>query len=197
MSERPASQRRKPSTPVRRRRVETALSPEAQAERAKQEREEQTARLKQDVLASLRKHLGLIIVSLRYAGVRRHVFDAWMAQDLEFRAQVEEIAQHQVDVVEGKLLSKINEGDTKAIMFYLLNKGRNNGYIPHHYHRPDPQQLALAQSTQQADPSSSQITADRSEIDDDGLLEAMRIAQERNPSVFDKQAKKPIIIEAE
>jgi hypothetical protein len=101
-----------------------------------------------------------------------------------------------VDVVESKLLGKINEGDTKAIMFYLLNKGRANGYIPHHHYRPDPQQQALATS-QASDPMASQISADRSEIDDDGLLEAMRIAQERNPSVFSKKAKPTITIDAE
>lgn len=200
MSERPASQRRKPSAsaaPARRRRVETVLTEEAKAARAKEEKEQQIAQSKELVLASLRKNFGLIAVSLRQVRVQKHVFDTWVAQDLDFRASVEEIAQYQADVVESKLLTKINEGDTKAIMFYLLNKGRSNGYIPHHYHRPDPQQLALVQSSQQADPAASQIAADRSEIDDDGLLEAMRIAQERNPSVFDRQAKKPIIIEAE
>lgn len=174
------------------------MSEEAKAARAKEEREQQTAQLKQEVLASLRKHLGLISVSLRQVRVQKHVFDTWLAQDLDFRAQVEEIAHHQVDVVESKLLSKINEGDTKAIMFYLLNKGRNNGYVPHHYHRPEQHQLALAQASQQADPISSQIAADRSEIDDDGLMEAMKIAQERNPLVFSQRKKPPTItIDAE
>lgn len=61
-------------------------------------------------------------------GVARSTYYRWLDEDYEFKKEAEaalEIGRNRmVDVAESKLLSRVNEGDQRAVEFYLKNNSK-------------------------------------------------------------------------
>lgn len=71
---------------------------------------------------------GIISSACMQVRISRDTFYRWIKEDDDFRSEVEGIDIMQQEFVESKLLSKIDAGDTTAIIFYLKTKGKNLGY---------------------------------------------------------------------
>lgn len=81
------------------------------------------------VLAALHKSRGIIAPALEAAGVQsRTTFYNWCESDPEFAAAYEQILEAQKDHVESKLIDRINNNDTTAIIFYSKTKMKDRGY---------------------------------------------------------------------
>jgi hypothetical protein len=176
-----------PAGPARQRvrKVDAGIPARVLEETRKQERQQILANRKAAFLQGLTKNMGLISKTLKDTGTPRKEYEYWFAADLAFRREVEEVQARQVDFAEAKLFGRINEGDTRAIMFYLSNKGARNGYV--NTYRPDPIQEALASPDKEEGAvvdGRSEIMQDRAELDDAAIVEAMRIACQRVPGLF-------------
>jgi hypothetical protein len=62
------------------------------------------------------------------AGVSHQTHYDWLDKAENYKKEYEKIKHTQIDFVESKLLNKIKEGDTTAIIFYLKTKGKDRGY---------------------------------------------------------------------
>lgn len=87
-----------------------------------------TERSKKRLLAELEAASGIIAFACKKAKISRMTFYRWCKEDAEFKERAEDIQELQIDVAEAKLLTKIQNGDTTAIIFYLKTKGKNRGY---------------------------------------------------------------------
>lgn len=82
-----------------------------------------------DYLKILEKNKGLVSLACKDCkNMSRTTHYTWMKEYEGFKERVEEIDDGNVDFVEGKLLTLINEGDTGATIFYLKCKGKKRGY---------------------------------------------------------------------
>ena len=88
------------------------------------------AKIKKKALETLKESFGNISVVCERVNVSRQTFYKWLREDEEFNAEVEEINERTIDFVESKLIQGINAGNTRLIMFYLMNKARSRGYCP-------------------------------------------------------------------
>lgn len=87
------------------------------------------AQLKKAMLEALKKSLGILSNALNSVGISRTTYYRWLNQDEDFKRSVEEIAEIQLDFVEGKLLKLINDENPTAVIFYLKTKGgKKRGY---------------------------------------------------------------------
>ena len=84
---------------------------------------------KKKVLQALEKLDGHISQACKGAGISRSIFYLWKDQDKEFADAVEEIVEASIDLVEGKLMEKIKDGDTTCIIFFLKTRGKDRGYV--------------------------------------------------------------------
>ena len=87
-----------------------------------------SAEKKKRLLKALEVTHGIISPACASAGVERKSYYNWLASDPDFASAVAEIQESQLDFVESSLLSKINEGDTTAMIFYLKTRGKERGY---------------------------------------------------------------------
>ncbi len=71
---------------------------------------------------------GIVKTACERAGLTRQTYYKWMRDDEAFASSVRIVLDEQVDMVEGQLLDKIQEGDTTAVIFYLKCKGKGRGY---------------------------------------------------------------------
>lgn len=77
------------------------------------------------------KSYGNITKSCKAADIARQTYYNWLDNDPEFSEQVNSIepAEQFLDFLETKLVERINEGDTTAVIFALKTKGKKRGYI--------------------------------------------------------------------
>lgn len=83
---------------------------------------------KLEVIAELRKSLGIITTACRRCDISRDTFYKWYNEEQWFHDEYETILQEQIEFVESKLQECIDEKDHTAIIFYLKCKGRKNGW---------------------------------------------------------------------
>lgn len=88
-----------------------------------------TAERKALLLSALSEAHGIITPACRAVGVDRSTYYDWLETDEDFARSVHEVQQEQLDFVEGKLLDRINQGDTTAAIFYLKTRGKERGYV--------------------------------------------------------------------
>lgn len=81
------------------------------------------------MIQSLEKTLGIVTQAAQLTGIDRTTHYNWMESDHDYKSKVESVNDIAVDFVEGKLLDKIRDGDTTAIIFYLKTKGKKRGYV--------------------------------------------------------------------
>jgi carbamoylphosphate synthase small subunit len=77
------------------------------------------------------KTFGNITQSCKAADISRQTFYNWKENDSDFANEIETIepAEQFVDFLESKLIQRVNDGDTTAIIFALKTKGKHRGYI--------------------------------------------------------------------
>jgi hypothetical protein len=73
---------------------------------------------------------GLITVAARRLNVapRPQLYKARQKHP-QIAQAIEDARERMTDLAEGKLYSKINEGDMTAIIFYLKTQGKKRGYV--------------------------------------------------------------------
>lgn len=91
-------------------------------------RELSTKTRKKRFLDALHASLGNISEAAKAVGINRRTYYDWLKDDPDFAQAAENISEAQVDLVEGKLLERIKEGDTTATIFYLKTKGKKRGW---------------------------------------------------------------------
>jgi ACT domain-containing protein len=62
-------------------------------------------------------------------GISRQTFYQYRKDDKVFHQALIDAEEAIIDNVESKLLSKINEGDTTLIIFFLKTKAKSRGYV--------------------------------------------------------------------
>lgn len=82
-----------------------------------------------DFLKHFREGYGIVTYACEKTGISRETYRQWKMKDPKFKAACEDVSEMTIDVVESKLLNKINEGDTTSIIFYLKTKGKHRGYV--------------------------------------------------------------------
>ena len=63
-------------------------------------------------------------------GIPRSTYEKWARCDEVFKKQLEEVAVHKDDFVEGKLFENIKQLKERSIIYYLSTKGKRMGYGP-------------------------------------------------------------------
>lgn len=84
---------------------------------------------KKAFLAKMETTLGNITDSCKAANIARSTYYEWMEKDPKFAADVNELAEANIDFAESCLKQQIKDGNTTATIFYLKTKGKARGYI--------------------------------------------------------------------
>ena len=84
---------------------------------------------KEKFLKHLKDGKGIVSYASQKTGITRKTYYNWINKDADFKQKCEDIQEEIIDIVESKLLSKINDEDLTAIIFYLKTKGKNRGYV--------------------------------------------------------------------
>jgi hypothetical protein len=79
-----------------------------------------------DVLRICRGNVGLACKQVK---LDRAEYLKWLNDDRDFRFNVMVLIEEIGDNVEDRLMQKINEGDTAAILFYCKTKLKHRGYV--------------------------------------------------------------------
>jgi len=87
---------------------------------------------KKDMIAALEKTLGIVTTACKIVGISRATHYEWVKTDAEYKKAVEDIDNICLDFVESQLHTRIKEGDTTSMIFYLKTKGKKRGYIEKH-----------------------------------------------------------------
>lgn len=61
--------------------------------------------------------------------ISRAQFYRWKSKNKKFAEALDDAYEAIIDNVESKLLSKINDGDTTSIIFFLKTKAKHRGYV--------------------------------------------------------------------
>lgn len=87
-----------------------------------------TAARKSMFLEALKKSLFIITAACEATGIKRTMYYDWIKNDPEFKRDVENLEEMQIDFVETQLLKRIKEGSDSSIQFYLKTKGKKAGF---------------------------------------------------------------------
>lgn len=90
----------------------------------------QTANNKKLFLAAFHRKMGNVSMTCRAINIGRRTYYSWCEKDPEFKAEVEEIQESLIDMVESRFYKKmLEDGDTTSMIFYLKTKGKHRGYV--------------------------------------------------------------------
>lgn len=102
--------------------------------------------LKNSMLTALKANLGNVSKSCEAVGISRQTHYRWLEEDPEYKESVEEVGEHCIDFVEGKLFELIDGVQVEettmmgekvvyqrapcktSAIFFLKTKGRKRGY---------------------------------------------------------------------
>jgi len=87
---------------------------------------EQTA---ERIIKALGETQGLLTMAARKAGVSYTTVKRYATEFQSVREAVQEAKESMLDFAEGKLYSKIKDGDNACIIFYLKTQGKARGFI--------------------------------------------------------------------
>ncbi|WP_143884251.1 hypothetical protein [Chryseobacterium binzhouense] len=96
-------------------------------EAAKQNRDSTTSK-KKKLLKVLEKTMGVIQPACKMAGINRQTFYNWIKSDSQFYEDYQDLLEKSLDFAETSLLKQIADGNTRAIIFFLSNRGKHRGY---------------------------------------------------------------------
>ncbi len=134
-------------------------------------------------LLELENQLGVITYAAKKCGINRRLIYDWRNEDPEFDRAVREVDDVQVDFVERKLIENIQDKDTRAITFYLATKGRNRGYTTRVEVTGVRDQPLQVENTVKGEVIVN-VEEARGEMNDKGLIRAMRALAKVNPAAF-------------
>ena len=83
---------------------------------------------KKALIEALKKSLGIVTTACKQVGIDRTYY-RYYNNDKKFRAEVDDLINHQKDFVESKLMKRIANDDTTSIIFYLKTKAKDRGYV--------------------------------------------------------------------
>lgn len=93
-----------------------------------------TSQHKKAIIEALEQSLGVVTTACKKVGISRRSFYDWMANDEDFKKEVEGIQDIALDFVESQLFKNIKEGKSSELIFYLKTKGKKRGYIERSEH---------------------------------------------------------------
>jgi len=85
--------------------------------------------LKKNLLDALEEALGVVSTACKMIGCSRNTFYTYYKNDPEFKAQVDDLQNYALDMVESELHKQIIDGNTTATIFYLKTKGKKRGFV--------------------------------------------------------------------
>lgn len=85
--------------------------------------------IKREFPKTLKDCMGIISTACNKVGIERKTYYNWRENDLKFAMLCDEAIEHTGDFVESKLLKRISEDDTTAIIFYCKTKLKKRGYV--------------------------------------------------------------------
>ena len=77
------------------------------------------------MLRALKKHKGLVRTACKAAKISKSAYYQWYHEDEAFQEAVDEIMDLEVEYVESKLQTLIDNEVPSAVLFYLKNKSEN------------------------------------------------------------------------
>lgn len=89
-----------------------------------------TKQLREAFIEALKKSGGIVSPACQAIGIARSTYYEWRQADPDFAKACDETLELALDLAESALLRNIQAGDTKAIKFYLMCKGKSRGYDP-------------------------------------------------------------------
>lgn len=84
---------------------------------------------KNALLQALKGSLGIVTAACDEAGVSRATYYRWLADDPQFKAAAEDVAEVALDFAEHALHKQIKDGVPASTIFYLKTKGKARGYV--------------------------------------------------------------------
>lgn len=88
-----------------------------------------TTEAKKALLAALERTMGIVSPACKISKVARRSHYEWLERDVDYKLQVEALADHALDFAESCLMKSIKNGSDTATIFYLKTKGKKRGYI--------------------------------------------------------------------
>ena len=79
-------------------------------------------------LEALKKNLFIVTSACEATGIKRQMYYDWIKNDPQFKLDVDNLEDMQIDFVETQLLKRIKEGSDSSIQFYLKTKGKRAGF---------------------------------------------------------------------
>lgn len=83
---------------------------------------------KHQMIKALVESLGIVTEAAKASGVDRTLHYAWLRNDAQYKAAVDDIFEQSVDFSENKLFECIKNCNVQAIMFHLRYRGKQRGY---------------------------------------------------------------------
>ena len=84
---------------------------------------------KKAMIEALTKSLGIVTTACNISKVSKSTHYDWLANDENYREQVEAIKDIALDFAESQLHKRMQNGSDTAIIFYLKTQGKKRGYI--------------------------------------------------------------------
>jgi len=87
--------------------------------------------LKKSFIDVYGKTFGNVSQTCKKLEISRQSYYNWIQNDPKFAQAIKEVEPQEVflDFIENKLVERINEGDTTAIIFALKTQGKKRGYV--------------------------------------------------------------------
>jgi len=83
----------------------------------------------QRIIKALRESNGLLTMAASKSGIGYRTICRYVAEFPSVKEAYHESKERMLDFAEGKLYSKIKDGDNTCIIFYLKTQGKSRGYI--------------------------------------------------------------------
>lgn len=83
---------------------------------------------KQKLLQAMADNFGIVTTACKKVGVVRQLYYYYYDTDPKFKAEIDSLAEMNLDFVETELLRQIADGNTPATIFFLKSKGKKRGY---------------------------------------------------------------------
>ena len=84
---------------------------------------------KEAMIKALEHTLGVVSPACKSVGISRSTHYNWLENDPDYKAEVEDLPEAQLDFAEHNLHKQIQKGSVSATIFLLKTKGKHRGYV--------------------------------------------------------------------